>query len=447
MGKANRQRRAAKVRKRKAAKASPRPPRSGPDPSRHGPRDRRSAADDPLFTPGDRFILAVAAEQSGDFARAAEFVAVLAGEPPARVGREVLARIENHVGALWEVGWEPPDLDRLVARRLGRTELRLVRWAIASQAQSYETLGKRSAPAWMAALERIQARRDWLPGTAYLDQLGGERPDALRTAVRLMALLMALPRLPQLVDPPSRWRAGRHVDAAVLPPLLLGKIRALLAKAESTTFDAEAEAFTAKAQELMARHRIDRALLQTGDSGSQPTPGGRRVEVDDPYADAKALLLDEIADANGCRAVWSKGLGFTTVFGFADELDAVEELFTSLLLQATTALQREGSKHDHHGRSRTTRFRRSFLVAFAARIGRRLRDTVAATITDTGRETSTALVPLLAERDAAVERATHAAFPEIDLVSPSATDGAGWYAGTLFGDVADIGGDEDRLAA
>lgn len=136
MGKANRQRRAAKVRKRQAAKASPRPPRSGPDPSRHGPRDRRSAADDPLFTPGDRFILAVAAEQSGDFARAAEFVAVLAGEPPARVGREVLARIENHVGALWEVGWEPSDLDRLVARRLGRTELRLVRWAIASQAQT-----------------------------------------------------------------------------------------------------------------------------------------------------------------------------------------------------------------------------------------------------------------------------------------------------------------------
>jgi hypothetical protein len=38
-------------------------------------------------------------------------------------------------------------------------------------------------------------------------------------------------------------------------------VRALLAKAESTTYPEEADALTAKAQELMARHSIDRAML------------------------------------------------------------------------------------------------------------------------------------------------------------------------------------------
>lgn len=436
MGKANRQRRAEKVRKRKRAQGSSRAPGARDQPSRSG----SAASGDPWLTSGDRFILAVRAEQSGDAALAARAVSMLAAEAPARVSRELLEHVETQVHALWEDGWQPADIDRLVARRLGRIEVRLVRWVIASQAATYENLGQRVAPAWMEQLERIEARRHWSPGTTYLRQLGGEWPEALSAAVRLMALLTSLPRLPRLVDPPSRWRTGGQVDSASLPPSVLSKVRALLAKAESTTFDAEAEALTAKAQQLMTRHRIDRALVEAGVPASRSTPTGRRIAVDDPYADAKAVLLDQIADANGCRAVWSKGLGFTTAFGYAEELDAVEELFTSLLVQATMALRREGSKHDGYGRSRTTRFRRSFLVAFATRIGARLRNTVAATVTAAGGDTSTALVPLLAEHDAAAERAAATAFPEMSSFSPTATDGEGWHAGTLFGDVAEIGG-------
>ncbi len=105
----------------------------------------------------------------------------------------------------------------------------------------------------------------------------------------------------------------------------------------------------------MARYRIDRVLLEDGGRSPRVRPIGRRVGIDHPYAEAKVVLLGEIAVANGCQAVWSRELGFTTVFGFAGELDAVEELFTSLLIQATVALGREGSKVDHLGRSRTTR--------------------------------------------------------------------------------------------
>ena len=48
---------------------------------------------------------------------------------------------------------------------------------------------------------------------------------------------------------------GQHIapDSARPDEKVLGRVRALLAKAESTTFPEEAEALTAKAQELMAR--------------------------------------------------------------------------------------------------------------------------------------------------------------------------------------------------
>src|SRR3974377_713718 len=62
----------------------------------------------------------------------------------------------------------------------------------------------------------------------------------------------------------------------------------------------------------------------------------------------------------------------STVVGFPSDLDAVELLYTSLLVQANTAMLREGAKKDAYGRSRTRAFRQSFLVAYAYRIGVRL---------------------------------------------------------------------------
>ena len=83
----------------------------------------------------------------------------------------------------------------------------------------------------------------------------------------------------------------------------LSRVEALLAKAESSEFEAEAEAFFAKAQALMARHAIDDVMLaargrRTGDAVEQEV-----VLVPAPYAGAKAALLSNVAQANGCQAV------------------------------------------------------------------------------------------------------------------------------------------------
>jgi hypothetical protein len=366
MGMNNRQRRAAKARKRARATGT----------HNHRPGHRAWAGEPLSSTPGDRFVAGVYAQLDGDAATMERAVELLASAASSEVAAEVTPLLEDQMAALWDRGWQPADVLRLVDRDLGKLEGVLVRRVLAAQAASYEHLGRRVAREWMAQLERSGATRSWDGSVSYVRQLGVEWSDVLHAAIRLAAFWLHAPALPRLIDPPSAWRDGPVVDERSLPSDMLAKVRALLAKAESTTFETEAEALTAKAQELMARHRINRALLDAGAHQAGEEPIGRRIGVDNPYADAKAVLLGEVAHANGCKAVWSKQLGFTTVFGYRDELDGVEELFTSLLVQATGALQRTGSKVDGIGRSRTTRYRRSFLVAFALRIGERLRGLV-----------------------------------------------------------------------
>jgi hypothetical protein len=219
---------------------------------------------------------------------------------------------------------------------------------------------------------------------------------------------------------------------------VLHKVRALLAKAEATQFDAEAEAFTAKAQELIARYRIDDALLIAHEGHDPGAPLARRVHVEDPYVTAKMVLLSQVAHANDCRSVWPKPLRYVEVFGFANDIEAVEALFTSLLVQATAALQLAGSKQDGFGRTRTAAFRRAFLMAFALRIGQRLRATVDATVDAAMAESGRELVPILSARAAATDALARASYPSTRPIRPTVTDAEGWHAGSIFADQADL---------
>jgi hypothetical protein len=354
-------------------------------------------------------------------------------------------RLTAALASAWRRGWEPVALDRHLTRRERSTGLGpLLRAAMAVEAVGYAQLGGRVAPAWMDQLEALGVVPDERAFTRALDEgsLGPEDGATIGQSLFLLLHLAALAPLPKLCDPPSAWRdrledAGSGPD---VPASLLSRIRALLAKAESTTFSAEAEAFMAKAQELMARHRVDRALLEEEQHGERLADGvvGRRISVDDPYATAKFHLLAGLAGVNGARAIWSKSLGMATVFGFPVEVDVVEELFTSLLVQATAAMQREGPKVDAVGRSRTKAFRRSFLLAFGARVEQRLREAVARVVADASTETGTDLVPVLAEREAAVDIKVDELFPRLGSMSASVSDTEGLFAGRLAADRADL---------
>ncbi|PZH19680.1 aromatic acid decarboxylase [Streptomyces sp. NTH33] len=331
---------------------------------------------------------------------------LLAADPAADA--ELARRGQELVAAAWRRGWQPADVVRIARRELDDVHVRL-----------------------LAALVRAQAGHDRPRGprwAAQLDELTTEEPprtDRFSYATAVLELYRLLLRLPALEPLDESAHAPRPESR------MLTRIRALLAKAEATGFPEEAEALSTKAQELMAQHSIDEALLAAR-APSPDAPGACRIGVEPPYEQAKAVLLDAVATANHCRAVWNEPLGFSTVVGFEADLEAVELLHTSLLVQATTAMTRAEAAQRASGRRRTRTFRQSFLAAYAHRIGTRLAAAAEAQVTED-------LLPVLASRDVAVADRLDRMFPETATTRlRGVTDEAGWTEGAQAADRAEV---------
>jgi hypothetical protein len=385
---------------------------------------------------------------------AQEEIAALASEHEAAwTGAVDTALFRLHMDMLgdkcWQEGWQPADLARVAARELGAEARRASIDLMAAQLRSYAAATIDAV--WHDQLADLKAGVWWSEETSYIGQFAAarrlDRTAAVATFARLLALLAGLPALEPLTPPPGKARnsdaeraqAGRRGTSA--DEKLLARVRALLAKAESTTFEAEAETFTAAAQAMMARHNIDLALLHGPDGDDQDRPGGIRLGVDNPYAQAKAVLLQQIAEANRCRTVWSKHLGFSTVLGFRADTAWVELLYTSLLVQATTAMTKAGSKTTAHGTSRTRGFRASFLESYAVRIGERLHETTEQAQTEAAASAGRDLLPVLARRDKAVEDEVDRIFPNLTNARRTSwwnADREGWAAGRTAADLADL---------
>lgn len=271
------------------------------------------------------------------------------------------------------------------------------------------------ADGWDAELGRHCARR---LGATHAARLLDGQPCELGTGLELVAWLLGLPELP----------AGSTQRLGPDEARLLDRVRALLAKAESTEFPDEAEALTAKAQDLVSRHSLQQML--TAGAGIE-RPGVWHCPIDDPYAEAKSLLLAVVARANRCQAVYVSELGFSTVLGFESDLRATEVLFASLLVQATRALTFAGTSASR----RLPSYRRSFLVAYAQRIGERLDATTAQAQSDIADDR---LLPVLARRNRAVTEAVEEAFPGMTSSPVSASNGQGWAAGRWAADQAEL---------
>ncbi|MFD4246667.1 DUF2786 domain-containing protein [Streptomyces sp. NPDC058525] len=350
----------------------------------------------------------------------------------AGVGRELLGRGEAYARQGWERGWQPADVLRLVRRDLEERHLRIAGDVIAAEARRYARLPERwtDAEVW------------WGEDGSYAERLAQrERTDRFTLATAVLEVFRLLIRLPSIE--PVGPLPGDPVDAlaehAHIEPRMLGRIRALLAKAEATTYPEEAEALSAKAQELMARHTVDEALLAAGGKGPAQVPGACRIGVEPPYEEAKAVLLDAVATANRCRAVWNSGFEFSTVVGFESDLEAVELLYTSLLVQGTAAMTRAEAAQRAGGRKRTKTFRQSFLLAYASRLGRRLAET--AEHAEHAVSGTADRLPALVARDVAVTSRAEEMFPRTTTTRlRGASDHAGWEDGTAAADAAHVGG-------
>jgi Protein of unknown function (DUF2786) len=371
-------------------------------------------------------------------ARIGLIVADRCADQPAILTAAVQCAVLPLITAAWERGWSPEDLHQIARRRLDTTGIGYLVDAIAEESQRYATAA--TSPRWLEDLQQIGARVWWEPHQMgghllqWVRRQGAGLGGALATVIEVLAMLLSLPALPRIGPLPGfvtvTTMPRRGVDQKILT-----RVRALLAKAESTTFPEEAEALSAKAQELMSRYSLERIVVESSVSdGAPPPPAARRVWLDNPYVAAKALLVGAVAEANRCRTVLSEKLGFTTVLGDEIDLEIVELLSTSLLVQATRAMVSAGSQTSRAGRSRTRSYRQSFLLAYATRIGERLntaRDVGAATVTDQSR-----LLPVLAARERVVDELVEEMFPQSVSRSYSVGNAAGWHAGRAAADLA-----------
>ncbi|GAA3676694.1 DUF2786 domain-containing protein [Lentzea roselyniae] len=340
------------------------------------------------------------------------------------------------IDAVWRKGWMPVDVREHIRRTADAVASNLLIDAIAADTakHSSSTVDER----WAAQVRGLDAKVWWESGVPQLlqwvDRHGTDLERALRTTILLVDELMKLPELPLIVPRPGSAAARSSSAVSGVDQKVLARVRALLAKAESTQFPDEAESLSAKAQELMNRHAFERAVLD-GEEQRKQTAASTRLWLDAPYVDAKSHLVSAIAETNRCRAVFYPRFGFVALVGESMDLEITELLATSLLVQATRAMVAEGSHSTRTGASRTRSFRQSFLVAYARRIGERLEEAGARAHDPVEDEL---LLPVLAARSQVVEETFEKMFSNLTQRAVTVSNGAGWEAGRAAADRADI---------
>lgn len=341
-------------------------------------------------------------------------------------------RLDETFQSVWQRGWLPVDVYEFARRRADSDVVNFIVDGIAQESRRYPSAALDHR--WRTQLDRIGAEIWWSRRTDLLSAWARRHVRGLAAsaaaAVHALCLVHSLPRLPT----PGSAHHYATAPRGGVDEKMLARVRALLAKAESTTFVEEAEALSAKAQELMTRYALERAIVDS-DSRTTVEASARRLWIDPPYANAKSMLVAAVSRANRCKSAWSAELDLVTVVGDEVDLDIVELLVTSLLVQATRAMVSAGRQTGRFGQSRTRSYRQSFLLAYAERIGERL---IEASASGHATVNGGQLVPVLAAREKAVDMAMASMFPKLGRRNVSGSNPAGWGAGRAAADIADL---------
>lgn len=114
----------------------------------------------------------------------------------------------------------------------------------------------------------------------------------------------------------------------------LDKIRGILNKARNTPYPEEAQAFFDKATQLMARYSITESML-----AERRPDFVTKTEIElGKYAAHKEHLVVTVAQAFGCHVVRPGDQRIYALVGFETDLEMLEQLLSSLLLQLDTEL-------------------------------------------------------------------------------------------------------------
>jgi hypothetical protein len=239
-------------------------------------------------------------------------------------------------------------------------------------------------------------------------------------------------------DVSSQACTGEHSPSAVAQSLV-SRVRKLMDKAAATNNAYEADAFSRKAAELVARHRIDPAALAERSDDELVV---REISLGrGAYVRARLALLTAVAEAHDAGVVFGSTPTGTVAYvaGHSSDLDVVEVMYTSLHSQASLRMAAERRSTA----AATQRYRRSFLFGYADRVAQSLEDVrrvaeassdVAVVVDGTGRslarlERGHRVEEFISQRFGRVRRARTSAGAEL----------GGWSDGSHAAEGADLG--------
>lgn len=195
-------------------------------------------------------------------------------------------------------------------------------------------------------------------------------------------------------------------------------VQGLLAKAESTHSQHEADALVAKAQALMLEHSIDEMQArQRGETGERPVVVEFEYSTSDTNAAGKVQVLMaaclgagvKVVDgynrrhqhrgrvrADGSRVGTSAQFAFLA--GYENDVVRAQMLFASLMAQAARFAR------DDIGTNRSSRMFTSYLAAFGARVRQRFEERLAADAPTGSQEYGLVVVRDEAVQEAMAER-------------------------------------------
>lgn len=221
---------------------------------------------------------------------------------------------------------------------------------------------------------------------------------------------------------------------------LIERIRKLLDKAERTDSAHEAEAFAAKAADLVARHRIDPHQLKQHGADSGELSIRELLVGRGAYVRGRLALLGNIAEAHDVRMVFQATPAGSVAFlaGRSEDLDIVEVIYASL--HAQVAGKMAGLRKSTG--AATQRERRAFLFGFANRIGDLLAESAATAKAETESQADGGAATTLAvrERRERVDEFADESWGRVRSAGrPAKLSPDGYYRGIDAADQADVG--------
>jgi len=201
-------------------------------------------------------------------------------------------------------------------------------------------------------------------------------------------------------------------------------IQGLLDKATSTSFQEEADAFFAKAAELMGKYSIDEAALRSAGSLKDTKVVRWTVRTGQEYKTERQRMRGNILMGLGAKVILTgsdENGKILKMECFATE--SVKEMAMNIMVQAEIHMMRTVYNTDSVGHARS--FRRSFIVEYGQALRKILEDSLKAGEDEALKNVSESTALVLVDDKKKVQQEYRQAFPNAGKARSLSTQSTG----------------------